>query len=229
MRSFEARITEISLDPSGSVTAWIAGPPPAVPAPGRYSLAVAAGDAEAVLPVTLFASQMSAQGFLAAPPLPASWIPGLPLRLRGPLGKGFSLPGGTRRLALVTCGDGNSRLAALAQQAAAAGTDIAWFTDLPLPPVPAAYEVNPLRLLPEALDWADFMALDAPLARLAELRAILGMRPDQRLTCPAQVLVYTPMPCGGMAECGACAVPGRRGWKLACQDGPVFDLNELEW
>jgi hypothetical protein len=37
------------------------------------------------------------------------------------------------------------------------------------------------------------------------------------------------MPCAGIAECGACAVPGGGwgGWKLACQHGPVFDLNWL--
>jgi NAD(P)H-flavin reductase len=40
-------------------------------------------------------------------------------------------------------------------------------------------------------------------------------------------LVVAPMPCGGLAECGVCAVTTRRGWKLACKDGPVFDLGEL--
>jgi len=37
-----------------------------------------------------------------------------------------------------------------------------------------------------------------------------------------------PMPCGGLGDCGLCAVDLKRGWKLACKDGPVFDLNELE-
>jgi hypothetical protein len=32
-----------------------------------------------------------------------------------------------------------------------------------------------------------------------------------------------------MADCGVCGVKGRRGWRLACKDGPVFDLNDLEW
>ena len=40
-----------------------------------------------------------------------------------------------------------------------------------------------------------------------------------------QALVTLPMPCGGLGECGACAVPIRRGWKLACQDGPVLDVR----
>jgi hypothetical protein len=35
------------------------------------------------------------------------------------------------------------------------------------------------------------------------------------------------MPCAGLAACGVCAVQTRRGWKLACVDGPVFDLKEI--
>ncbi len=103
------------------------------------------------------------------------------------------------------------------------------FTDLTLPRLPAAVEVSPLASLKEAMDWPDFMALDVPLTRLAELRDVLGLSNGDGLPCPAQVLVTTPMPCAGMAQCGACAVPARRGWKLACEDGPVFDLNILKW
>jgi hypothetical protein len=35
------------------------------------------------------------------------------------------------------------------------------------------------------------------------------------------------MPCAGLADCGVCAVELRRGWKLACKDGPVFDLRDI--
>jgi dihydroorotate dehydrogenase electron transfer subunit len=43
----------------------------------------------------------------------------------------------------------------------------------------------------------------------------------------AQILIHTPVPCGGVAECGVCAVTSKSGWKLACRDGPVFDWREL--
>ena len=33
---------------------------------------------------------------------------------------------------------------------------------------------------------------------------------------------------GGQGECGVCAVRTRSGWSLACKDGPVYDLAELE-
>ncbi len=103
------------------------------------------------------------------------------------------------------------------------------FTDLTLPLLPVALEVYPLASLKEALDWPDFIALDVPLTRMTELRELLGLSNGTGMPCPAQVLVTTPIPCAGMAQCGACAVPARRGWKLVCEDGPVFDLNSLKW
>jgi hypothetical protein len=43
----------------------------------------------------------------------------------------------------------------------------------------------------------------------------------------SQVLIHTQMPCGAAAECGVCAVTTRSSWKLACKDGPVFDMAEI--
>jgi hypothetical protein len=43
----------------------------------------------------------------------------------------------------------------------------------------------------------------------------------------AQVLIHTPMPCAGLAECGVCAVRDRHDWKMACKDGPVFIMKDL--
>jgi hypothetical protein len=103
------------------------------------------------------------------------------------------------------------------------------FTDLTLPILPVALEVYPLASLKEALDWPDFLALDVPMPRMIELRDVLGLSYGSGLPCPAQVLVTTPIPCTGMAQCGACAIPARRGWKLVCEDGPVFDLNSIKW
>jgi dihydroorotate dehydrogenase electron transfer subunit len=80
----------------------------------------------------------------------------------------------------------------------------------------------------EALAWADYLALDVPPDGLDRLRDRLGLDPTSDLAASAQVLISMAMPCGWGA-CGACAVKARRGWKLACKDGPVFDLNVLEW
>jgi hypothetical protein len=147
----------------------------------------------------------------------------------GPLGHGFDLPHNVQRLALVTLGETAQRLLPLAQVDSQPHRGITLFTDLPLPNLPASLEAYPLSSLPEALDWPDFMALDLPLERLTELRAVLGISGVTRPGFPIQALLTTPMPCSGMARCGACAVPSHRGYKLACEDGPVFDLKALKW
>ena len=133
------------------------------------------------------------------------------------------------RVALGIFGDELGRLLPVVDAAGKGQADVALFTDLPLPRLPASVEVRPLASLPEAPGWADWLALDLPLEALAGLRACLGLAPRMRLACAAQALIHTAMPCSGIGTCGACAVPHRQGWKLACKDGPVFDLDQLEW
>lgn len=136
---------------------------------------------------------------------------------------------------MVALGDTAARLeplipAALGQEAA-----VALFSDALLPSLPSAVEAYPLSALSELLPWADFIAVDLPLAALPNLRKRLAsgsdgeVKPDSHLHCPAQALALAPMPCGGLGECGVCAVPAHRSWKLACLDGPVFNLNEISW
>lgn len=231
MRTYSGRVAEIRLDQGGKAAAWIDCPKRAVPAPGRYLFAA---DESAVLAAPLFAADVSPAGFLAAPPVPASWIPGTPLQLIGPLGRGFRIPGEARRLVVAALGDTVARVLTLIAQALGNELEVALFSDAPLPSLPLSLEAQPLEALTEAASWVDFLALDLPLTRLPELRAVLGAPARRRWPSPAQALIQTSMPCGGIGECGVCAVAGRGGsrrasWHLTCRDGPVFDLEHLDW
>lgn len=226
MRAYTGKVIELQADHLGRPTVWIACPAGAVPAPGQYLKASTPGSASEVLPTILFAVETNRQGFRAAPPVPVEWLPGTLLSLWGPLGNGFRLEWNLRHLALAAVGE-FSRLAGLIAPALERAMDVTLFTDSPVLRLPAAVEVSPLSALPEALGWADFLALDITLEKCSNLRSILGLEPDQSLPCPGQALVDTAMPCAGLADCGACAVLTRRGLKLACKDGPVFALQEL--
>jgi hypothetical protein len=226
MRNYSGQVTKVQLEPDGSLGAWIACPVGAIPDPGQYLLAT---DQEAVLATPLFASESTSVGFLAAPPIPRIWAPGSMLQLRGPLGHGFNPPETVKRLALVALGDTISRLMHVAMQLLRKDAEIALFTDAPSGPLPTAIEVNPLHTLPDSLSWPDFLALDLPVESLPNLRQIFGLAGEERLSCPAQSLILSSMPCASLADCSICAVRGRRSWKLACKDGPVFNLNELDW
>jgi hypothetical protein len=229
MGRYKGRVGEIRLGAGGRMEAQIFCSSVAAPSVGQYVLASFLDDLEAVLGNPIFMVGKSLQGFWADSLYPAAWAPGTNLDLVGPLGHGFDLPRNIQRLGLVALGETVSRLMPLVHLTALTKGGMTLFTDLTLPMLPVALEVYPLASLKESLDWPDFMALDVPLPHLAELREVLGLSEGDGLPCPAQVLVTTPIPCAGMAQCGVCAVPSRRGWKMACEDGPVFDLNSLKW
>ena len=229
MLTYSGRVSEIRLGLNRELEALIICPPGAVPTPGRYLAAQAPAEMDAPLATPLFLSQVSQAGFWAASPLPASWIPGTELSLRGPLGKGFDLPRNVTRLALAALDASPARLLPLALAALERNCAITLFTAIPLPGLPSRIEIYPLDSLREALSWPDLLALDLPLDRLPVLRKLLGLRPDDPLPCSAQALLWAPLPCAGIAECGVCAVPSHRGYKLACLDGPVFPLESLDW
>jgi hypothetical protein len=224
-----SRVVEIRLEAGGQWEALIACPVKAIPQAGQYLLASSRDDPDEALGVPLFLSEKSTHGFWSAPPIPAAWRPGMKLDLLGPLGHGFVLPREVQRLGLVALGESISRLMPLVDPIGQSHGGVTLFTDLPLPRIPALLEAYPLASLKDALDWPDFLAIDLPLQRYAELRNMLGLSEGIGITCPAQVLITTPMPCAGLAKCGACGTASRRGWKLACEDGPVFDLNHLKW
>ncbi len=228
MGHFTGRVEEVRFGAVGDHEVLVACPEGAAPAAGQYTLALEIENQEAILRTPLFLIEETRRGLWASAPVQHNWGPGTRLDLVGPLGHGFNLPGNIQRLGLVAMGATVSRLIPLIR-AAAIQAGMTLFTDLPIPYLPAAVEVYPLASLKEALDWPDFMALDVPLERLPDIRKVLGLANGAWLTCPAQVLLTAAMPCAGLAQCGACAIQGRRGWKLACEDGPVFDLNALRW
>jgi hypothetical protein len=236
----EVTLTEVRLESGGWVSGRIECPPGLRPAPGQYLLAHPAGRTDDPLPTVLFGARaypLARNGEITpgelelAPSLPAHWSAGMRLAVRGPLGRGFMVPSNARRVALVSLGPFAQRLLALAEQALVQGAGVALYVrstrSLPggLPP---EVEVQPLEALGDALSWADYMAFDMQPGGLPGVKKRFGLAPHTPLPVPAQVLVQVPMPCGGLGECGLCAVDQRRSWQMACKDGPVFDWKDLE-
>lgn len=226
MATGAGEILELRLEPEG-LSGRIRCPARMRPAPGQYLTASADGSQEP-LPAVLFPSRIGSGELALAPPLPAGWSVGMQLALRGPLGRGFNMPATARRVALAGLDNGPARLLPLAEAALAQQAAVTIYADRPPPGLPEEVEVLPPELLPEALEWADFLALDTRPAVLPALRTRLGLKPHQQPGCVVQVLVTAAMPCSGLGECGVCAVTTRSGWALACTEGPVFDFQLLE-
>ncbi len=220
-------LLELRLEGEGLVGGRIAAPPRLSIKPGQYLLATPRRLAE-TLPTVLFPSAINGEEILLAPPLPPAWLPGTELNLRGPLGKGFHLPAAVRRIALGALGTHPYRLLPLLALALEQNLEIALFTPLIPAGLPPEVEVLPTHALPDAPGWADYLALDVPWESLPQLRTLLGLEAARPLPCQVETLVVAPMPCGGLADCGVCAIKTRPGWKFTCQDGPVFDFDTLD-
>jgi hypothetical protein len=225
----EGIITEIYGESphAGGVAGWLECPPGLQPKPGQYLLAAGPDPAE-VLAQPLFAASLPGRQILLAPPLPPGWGPGTRLQVRGPLGKGFSLPTSCRRLALAALDCPPALLFGLVAQALSQGAAVSLHASLPPEGLADDVEILPLEMLPGSLSWADAFCAALPLGQLTKIRRLAGLKVHQRFQISAQALLLTPMPCGGLGGCGVCAVPTSQGWKQACGAGPVFDLNHLE-
>ncbi len=217
-----AEITERRLDGS----AWLRPQPWLAPAAGQYVLASPL-DQSSMLPEPLFLSARAGETWLTDS-LPPAWQPGMRLALRGPLGHGFTLPSTARRVGLCALEVPAARLLPLVDLALQQELAVALVAPQVPPDLPSALEVLPPDALPELLAWADYLALDLPLASLEGLRGRLGLEVNSHPAAKIELLVRVPMPCGGLGECGICAVPVKKGWKHACTAGPVFDFDEVE-
>ncbi len=220
-------LLDLRLEGEGLVGGRVIPPPRFGMKPGQYLMAQASRLAE-TLPTPLYPSAIRDEEIVLAPPLPPAWLPGIELNVRGPLGKGFHLPPSARRVALAALDTHPYRLLPLLAPVLLQGLEIALFTSLIPAGLPPEVEILPTSTLPDTPAWADYLALDLPLAALPQLRHQLGLESGRPLACQAEVLVVAPMPCAGLAECGICAVKTHPGWKFTCQDGPVFDLNMLD-
>jgi dihydroorotate dehydrogenase electron transfer subunit len=170
----------------------------------------------------------------------------------GPLGHPFELDGRTRNLLLIGAGPGLAALLLLARQGAARGavTLIAGAhhaESLPPPfllPGEVEYQMVPglqiadFRLqieesgqsaiynLQSAITWADQICVALPTDQLLALRETIKRVKYRWERGFAGALLEGPLVCG-VGACGVCAVQLRRGLRMLCADGPVFDLRDL--
>jgi NAD(P)H-flavin reductase len=220
----KGQVVELILQ-DGLRVARVSCPGNLIPAPGQYLLASDASDSP--LPVSLFYTDSAPAGFIAAAPVPDSWSLQAEIKLRGPLGHGFTLPISARKLGLVAFDNSPMRLHGLIQPALYQDAAVVLICNSTADNLPDEVEVLPLSALSEIIAWADTVMFDVVRENLPELRERVEALNQIPALKEAQVLVRTPVPCGGVAECGICAVTVKSSWRMACKDGPVFTLREL--
>ena len=178
--------------------------------------------------------------------------PGDEVRLLGPLGRGFRLPPGVRRLFLAAGGVGIAPFRFLVERLAPQGgpptMDCRLFFGVRtaeelvcaagiaargVPVVPTTDDGSAGAHCPVTDPLAAAVEAEPPDLLLAcGPRAMLACVADlaRRRGIPCQVSLEERMACG-LGACLGCAVPGRGGpsrYRHACLEGPVFALEDIE-
>ena len=165
------------------------------------------------------------------------------VELTGPIGKGpFSIHPTTHNLLLVAGGMGIASLYFLAAETSRKGYSVKTLYGgaKQNPYVEGLFSSNRelvvatedgsaghkgliTELLPGYIDWADQVFACGPLPMY---RAMAQMPELEKK--PAQVSLEIIMGCG-RGVCYGCGIKTRRGLKLICQDGPIFNLDDILW
>jgi len=164
--------------------------------------------------------------------------------LLGPLGNGYSVQPTSTNLLLVAGGIGIAPLSFLAQETnrsqsvtllLGAATATQLYPQHLLSPhtetVIATEDGTAGKkglisdLLPDFIDWADQVFACGPVA----MYQAMASRTKQLLKAKsAQISLEVRMGCG-LGVCYGCTLKTKTGLKQVCQDGPVFNLDDILW
>lgn len=163
--------------------------------------------------------------------------------LLGPLGQGFVLGPESRNLLLVAGGIGIAPLVALAERGIADGFQVTLLLG-----APTQSQLYPADLLPPQIRIL-LATEDGSAGRrgvVTDFLAELVNEADQVFACgpismynamasqgifkgkSVQISLEARMGCG-MGYCYGCALETKKGLRLVCEDGPVFDLDDIVW
>lgn len=231
----QARITAIKLGPGNQNQAVIEAPEKFLPQPGQYLHAFRSKDLDQPLAIELFLGDAEIEhigagkvAFTTSDGIPDDWQAGDSLFLQGPFGNGFALPQHARRVGIAAFGSTVMRLYPLISQALHDRAEVAVFCDAPLPKLPPQVEANPLSEAPAALEWMDYLAIDAPVDLLPDLPQVFGNQLPRLKTILVEIFIETPMPCRSLADCGVCLPQNIQQKSLyTCKVGPVLTWNYL--
>ena len=168
------------------------------------------------------------------------------LQVFGPLGNGFIIDKSVKKLLLVAGGMGIAPLYFAARDAINRGVKptllLGAQTEKQIYPrelLPAGVDVfittddgsagkkSPVAgIISTHADKAELVIACGPLPMyryMVENRKILGLE-----GLPVQVSLETTMACGH-GVCYGCTIRTKHGLKQVCQDGPVFDIDEIVW
>lgn len=178
-----------------------------------------------------------------------SWLaqrkPGETVSILGPLGNGYNVTQESRNLLLIAGGIGIAPLLFLAKNAIKYDKQVTLLIGAKV-----KEQLYPLALLPEKSQnimvtengsagrkgmvsdiFTDFMWQSDQVFACGPLlmyQSIFNIMKEKSIEKPVQVSLETRMGCG-VGACYGCSINMIKGMKMICQDGPVFNIEDVIW
>ncbi len=242
---------------AGTHLVWLECPPVAAAArPGQYLMVRCGGDTYLRRPLSIHQVDGDRLALLfSTVGRGTQWLSqrraGEKLDLFGPLGNGFTIRPDTKNVLLVAGGMGIAPLRFLAETAYRRNIKVTFLTGaasaktlcpvIPLPQTARVGEhmlcINTVTatddgsegfkgqvtdLIPAYLDQVDQVFACGPVGMYRTMAQM-----PQLHNRPVQLSLEIVMGCG-MGICYSCTIKTKSGLKQVCQDGPVFELSDLE-
>ncbi len=155
----------------------------------------------------------------------SNWEIGDNLIVKGPIGTGFSIKSNFQNLLCISVDQSHGGLNPLIDHCVNIGKNVAYMVDDINLALPNSVEIVLPEMLNENLLWADCIVIEIERDNLEKNQEILKKILDTDI--PTEILIYCPILCSGDSQCMVCSVKTKKGWIQTCQQGTVFNLNEL--
>jgi hypothetical protein len=93
-------------------------------------------------------------------------------------------------------------------------------------PISPSVEIITRDMIRETIGWANYIAIEIKREDLPKNYEILKNVKEHAVTC--ELLIYCPILCLGKADCMVCSLKTKQGWTKTCQQGQIFNLDNLE-
>ena len=156
-----------------------------------------------------------------------SWEIGDQVYIRGPVGTGFKIPEYFSNLFCITLGQKYGSLYQIMDHATKKRKNVAYMCNSGNLLIPESVEVVFTDTINENLAWADMILIEMDNNEFRNNSKLLEKILNSGK--PSEVLLYRPILCAGESECLICSVKTKTSYRKTCQNGSVYQLNELEF
>lgn len=165
------------------------------------------------------------EDFFFSRPLNNNWEIGDQLIAKGPIGTGFSSNSDIQNLICISLGKPTGGLNPILEISVKNEKNVAYMVEEMNLILPNSVEIVLSETLDETLLWADRVFIEGERDQLEKNVDLLRKILDSKI--PTEILVYCPILCSGGSQCLICSVKTKKGWVKTCQDGAVFNLDEM--